>query len=355
MTSPHRVFWVAFTVLILATTSKCGNETSAQNETAKAPERTTNVTVYAISPDTLIQYSRLPATVKAWRDVTLSALESGVVKAIQKEVGDSVSQGDTLALLNMEILEAQAIEATANLKLQTYNFEHSKQLFNEGSISEQAYFESEYDFNRAKSAAETIQKRLSYGRIRAPISGQIAQRFVELGQLIPLGGPTFRIVQTKQLRAEAWVSESEIGDFSEGSAVELTFDTLPEESILGAIGHIGPASQSDQRVFPIEVHIQNPDPRIRPGMIGKIKAIRQMYRNVVVIPREAVIERETGPAAFVIENNKGQLRSLTLGAAEGDRVLIRKGLQFGDRLIVKGGRDLIDGDRVEIQSTDKTP
>ncbi len=345
----------AMLILLSLCFFRCSNEVPAQAEPAKTSKRITNVSVYPIAPDSLIQYSRWPATVKAWRDVSISALEPGVVMAILKDVGDIVLQGEVLARLNLDVLESAAIEVEANLKLQTYNYENSKRLFAEGSISEQAHYEAEYDYNRAKSAAQTIQKRLSYGQIRAPFSGQIAQRFVELGQLVPTGGPTFRLVQTHQLRVETWVAESEIADFSEGNPVELTLDTFLGETFSGIIGHIGPATQSDQRVFPVEIHLQNPDARIRTGMIGKIKAVRQIYRNAVVIPREAVLERETGPAAFVVENDTGRLHALRLGPAEGDRVLVQNGLSFGDRLIVKGGRDLIEGDRIEIQYTEPKP
>lgn len=334
--------------LIWALFTGCGERTSAQN-TPEKTERTTNVAIYPIAPDTLIQYSRLPATVKAWRDATISALETGVAIELLKDVGDAVSRGETLARLNIEVLEAAAIEAEADLKFQAYNFERSKQLFAEGSISEQAHYAAEYDYRRAESAAQTMRRRLAYGQIQAPFPGYVAERLIELGQLVPQGSPAFRLVQIDRLRLEAWVSESEIADFSTGSTIELTLDPFPGETHFGTIGHIGPAAQSDQRVFPIEIHLDNPNGRIRPGMIGKIKAIRRTFHNAMVVPREAVLERETGPVAFVVENDQARLRRLVLGPSEGDRVLVLDGLRFGDQLIAKGGRDLIDGDIVRIQ------
>ena len=340
--------------LIIALFTGCGERTSAQNPPEKI-ERTTNVLVYPIIPDTLIQYSRLPATVKAWRDVTLSALETGVARELLKDVGDMVRRGEPLARLKIDVLEASAIEAEADLKFQAYNYERSKHLFAEGSISEQAHYAAEYDYRRAESAAQIMRHRLSYGQIEAPFSGLVAQRLIELGQLVSQGSPTFRLVQIDRLRLEVWVAESEIADFSSGSAIELTLDSFPGETHAGAIGHIGPAAQSDQRVFPIEIHLDNPHGRIRPGMIGKIKAVRRVFRNMVVVPREAVLERETGPVAFVVKNDQAHLRHLVLGPSEGDRVLVQEGLQFGDQLIIKGGRDLIHGDRVIIQHREMAP
>ena len=168
--------------LLIALHLGCGEESSAEKEMPL--ERTTNVSTFVIKPDSLVQYSRLSATVNAWRDVTISALESGEVINTYKDVGDYVNRGEDLAQLNMELLQAALIEAEANLKFQAYNYERSKQLFAEGSISEQAHFATEYDFQKAKSTAQTLKHRLSYGRIQAPFSGTIAKRHLSQGQHI---------------------------------------------------------------------------------------------------------------------------------------------------------------------------
>ena len=125
-------------VLMLLGFSHCGSneETQVSKETSATAMRQTNVTVQTLRPESLNQYSRLPATVKAWHDATLSALESGVVSTVYKDLGDAIQRGDTLAQLDLDVLEQMAIEAQANLKYQTYNFKHSKKLVQEGSISE---------------------------------------------------------------------------------------------------------------------------------------------------------------------------------------------------------------------------
>ena len=87
-------------------------------------------------------------------------------------------------------------------------------------------------------------------------------------------------------------------------------------------------------------------------MIGKLQILRHTYRQAVVAPREAILERETGPVAFVAIDNKAYLRPLELGAAESDKVVVKSGLKFNDQLIIKGNRDLIDGDPILIQKTE---
>jgi len=337
--------------LLLLALSHCGPDSpeKAPSENKNAPTRQTNVAVQTLVPDSLIQYSRLPATVNAWYDVTLSALESGVVRNIAKDLGDRVERGEILAQLKLDVLEQMRIEAEANLKFQTYNFKHSQKLMAEGSISEQAHQSTEYDYQRALSNAQTIRTRLDFGNIRAPFHGHIAQRLIDKGQLVPIGGPTFRLVQVDSVRLEAWVSEAEIVDIENDRQVTMTLDSFPGKIFQSTIGKIGSAADNRRRVFPIEVHLANPDARILPGMLGKLKILRQTYRHVVVAPREAILERETGPVAFVAIDNRAYLRPLELGAAETDKVVVKSGLAFGDQLIVKGNRDLIDGDPIQME------
>ena len=91
------------------------------------------------------------------------------------------------------------------------------------------------------------------------------------------------------------------------------------------------------------------DGALRPGMVGKLVIQRRRFKNVIVIPREAIVERETGPVAFVIEGDTVQSRELALGPSQGNRVIAEVGLRAWDRIVVSGGRDLIDGEYVVVR------
>ena len=334
-------------VALLVLACRCAD--GGQGATIEEPDRPpTNVVTYQVGPDSLTRYSDLPATAAAWQAVTVSVLEGGVVEALLKELGDPVEEDEVMARLDAEVLEASAIQAEADLKYQRYNFDRSRKLHKEGSISEHEYFAAEYQLKRAESFAKATRSRLGFLSVKAPFSGTVSRRAIELGQLVPVGGPAFDLVQTDSIRVKAWVPENQIADFKKGNSVEIRFDAYPGTTLRASVGRVGPAGDSSRRVFPVEVHLSNADGRIRPGMIGKLRAARKTYRHIAVIPREAVLERETGPVAFVDVEGAARLRPLTLGASEGGRVVVLKGLEFGDRVILRGGRDLIDGDAVTV-------
>ena len=129
----------------------------------------------------------------------------------------------------------------------------------------------------------------------------------------------------------------------------MVLDALRGRSFKGEVGRVGPAADVKRRVFPIEVHIDNEDGALRPGMVGRLIIRRRTFEDAVVIPREAVVERETGPIAFVVEGDAVVSRPLQLGASQGNRIIALSGLDPGDRVVVSGGRDLIDGERVIVR------
>ncbi|MDA0747201.1 MAG: efflux RND transporter periplasmic adaptor subunit [bacterium] len=335
-------------LVLLALSAFASSCSTPQSAPKTPPARITNVAIYPLRPDSLTRYSELPATALAWRDVTIAALESGVVSEIHADLGDRVAFAQILARQRADLLGAAVLQAEAELKFQNYNNRRANQLYKEGSISEHERMTAEFDQARAEAGAISARTRLSYLEIRAPFNGKIAERSIERGQLVPPGGSTFRLVQTDTIKVQAWVPENQIADFTPGGQVEIRFDAYPNEVFPGTVGRIGPAAQSSRRVFPLEAYLLNPNDRIQPGLIGKLRAVRRIYRNALVIPREAVLERETGPAAFVVLGDSVQMRQLTLGPSSGGRVLATGGLFAGDQLVVRGGRDLINGDRVRV-------
>jgi len=339
--------WPVVVCCLLAGTG-CGPSRSSEPSVAAQPVRTTNVSVHVLRPDTLVQRTMLPVSALAWQEVTLSFQEGGVVEEIFKDLSDEVAAGESLARLDADLLEAASVEAEAGLAFQRYNHERAAQLHGDGSIPERELRAAEYELKRAEAHFRTTAKRLENAVLRAPFAGRVASRTVEVGQLVQPGVPVFDLVQTGRLKLQAWAPENQIIDFVEGNGVEVYFDAYPGETFAGKVGRIGPAAETSRRVFPLEIHLDNPDGRLRPGMVGRMRAVRRVYEGVVVVPREAVQERESGPAVFVVEDDQARLRAVRLGASEGELFIVVQGLDFGERIVVKGGRDLIDGDRVRV-------
>ncbi|MBT4498211.1 MAG: efflux RND transporter periplasmic adaptor subunit, partial [Gemmatimonadetes bacterium] len=221
----------------------CGSSEETTQSTDEPAVRTTNVGVYTLQPDSLIQYSLLPVSALPWREVTLSFQEGGVIEEIFIDLDDPVVTDQPLARLDDDLLEAAAIEAKAGLLFQRYNHERATQLHADGSIPERELRAAIYELKRAEAQGKTIRKRLENSILSAPFSGSVAERLVERGQLVMPGTPAYRLVQIDRMKAGAWVPENQIVDFSGGSAVEVFFDAFPGVPFAGTIGRIGPAAE----------------------------------------------------------------------------------------------------------------
>jgi len=96
------------------------------------------------------------------------------------------------------------------------------------------------------------------------------------------------------------------------------------------------------------VAIDNRSGELRPGMIAPVSLVKRRYEGVVVVPRDALLDREDGSVAFVAKGAHAKARPVVLGPSEGDRIVVLEGLAVGDELVVRGHRNLVDGQPVRV-------
>ncbi len=126
----------------------------------------------------------------------------------------------------------------------------------------------------------------------------------------------------------------------------LRVDAYPGREFEGRIHFVGPAANRKNRTFPAEVAVGNRSGELRPGMIAPVSLVKRRYEGVVVVPRDALLDREDGSVAFVAEDSRANIRPVVLGPSEGDRIVVLEGLAIGERLVVAGHRNLVDGQPV---------
>jgi hypothetical protein len=107
--------------------------------------------------------------------------------------------------------------------------------------------------------------------------------------------------------------------------------------------------------YKVDIDIPNPDLAFRAGVIGRARLPKQESAEVIAIPRDAVLLSLGEPAAFVVADDRARLRSLSLGPDQGMMVVVTEGLEFGDRLVVRGQRDLRDGSLVRVTEVAADP
>ena len=170
--------------------------------------RTINVEVVHVTTTPFTDYIRITGQAEAYRDVTISAEEPGVIVEYLVEKGQRVSKGQVIAKMDTRVMDAQVAEARGNASLAGEQFERQRRLWeDEGIGSEISFLEARYRAEIANSRLGTLASRLEKMTIRSPIDGVFDERFIEAGEIAMMGARVVRVLSTGRIKITGGVPE----------------------------------------------------------------------------------------------------------------------------------------------------
>ncbi len=336
-------FSVLLMVLFLLVVAGCAEQ--APSETATEVPR--NVRVLALSHETINEYFEISGPVSPVRGADLSAQESGPIVAIPVAKGSEVLSGVMIIEQERKILKAERDAAAAALKAQAYNVDKVRRLHEAGKVSRIELLTAESTHAQTKALADVTAERYRRAGIRAPFDGVIVDRYVELGQLVAPGTLVARVIDPYTLKLEAYLTDEQVRWVKPGEQATILLGDAVETAV-GKVAWVGFEADRLTGKFKVEIEIPNPNLKLRSGVIGRARIGKNTVRDVVVVPRDAILSGRVGPTAYVVENDRAVLRQLTLGASQGIMVVVLSGLQMGDQLVVRGQRELREDSLIKI-------
>lgn len=343
---------VAMTLVIGACMSDARADSPDSAESAEF-RRVINVVVAEVEPVPFRDMIRIPATVRAEKDVLVSAEEAGVVRELLVARGATVREGAPIARIDSRVLGAQVDEAEARAALARETWQRRKRLFEDEQVgSELAYLEARYQAEQAEAALNTLRERLDRTVVRAPISGIVDERSVEVGTMVSAGTQIARVVQIDPIKITAGIPERFARDVNVGSRSTVTFDVHPGQRFDGRVSFAGSTVNPRNRTFEIEIVIPNPGGTIKPEMVANLEVTRRDLEDAIVVPQEALVRVENGFVVFVAEtdgeNEVARVRPVVTANGQRNRVVVTEGLEAGERLIVIGQNQVADGDLIRV-------
>ena len=307
------------------------------------------VIVSEIQQRTIVDHVELVGTVHPRRVSQLASETEGKVVARFKEPGQSLTRGEALLQLANTRLQAQLIEAEADLRLRTFRRDRSSSLRDSAAISEAEAIETEYEFDRARSELQDLQSRIDHMTIRAPFDGALVERLVEIGEWVDRGQSIAHVVAADTARVYVDVPERYVERLGLGDDVAVTIGALGTDSIIAVIVAILPQGFEDSRTFPVIVQFLNPGRRVRGGMSATVRlAIAESHEDLLV-HKDAIITGAMGSHLFVVREDAAVQLPVTTGlASQGNVAINGAGLQAGDLVIVRGNERLRDGQAVRV-------
>ncbi len=305
------------------------------------------VQVMRVQPEPFEQTILVPGVVEAYSDVSLGAGISGIVEEVLVQEGDRVRAGQELFQIDLRARQAMLDEAESSYELARKNFERMKPLYEKGDISPQKFDEAESQVRQASATVRRMQVEVSLGHVTAPIDGIIDQVIAERGEFKGEGMTLARLLQVDNVKARIGIPERHADAAAQEKTAQVYIEAL-EEEYEARIERVAYGANEQTNTFEALLVMENPGNRIRPGMIVRGRFTVKRDPQAILIPLFALVKREEGLHVFVEKNGLAHAIQVKTGATQGDRAEILDGLEFGDRLIVIGHKDLVDQQEVEV-------
>lgn len=299
-------------------------------------------------------------TVAAVQGVTVSADLPGTVEQILFESGHSVRAGDVLALLDTRQEKAQLAATEAQHELARLTFERMQGLLNEGVISRAEFDRATAEFRQTDAQVGEIRAVIQRKTIRAPFSGILGIRQVNLGQYLAGGNPLVTLQSLNPIYVNFGVPQQSAGQLPVGRTVRVTTDDLAGAQWTARVTAIDSLVDETTRNIQVQATLANPDGRLRPGMFVRTQVPVGPARTVVALPASAISYAPYGDSVFVVtdltDDNGQSYRGVRqhfvkLGATRGDQVSVLSGIKAGDEVVTSGVFKLRNGAAVQINNS----
>jgi len=312
----------------------------------------------------IAQSERWPVTLQAIgtiapvQGVTLSADLPGIVAGIAFESGQSVDEGEMLVQLDIRQEQAQLAATEAERDLARLNFDRMHGLVSEGAISRADYDRAVAEQRRTEARVGEIRATIARKTIRAPFSGILGIRQVNLGQYLSGGDAIAPLQSLDPIYVNFGVPQQDAEQLYTGRNVRVTVGDAAGAAFAGRVTAIDSVVDEATRNIQIQATLANPRGTLRPGMFVQAEVILGSSR-AVALPASAVSYAPYGDSVFVVtdlKDSNGQTyrgvrqQFVKLGAARGDQIAVLSGLDSGEEVVTSGVFKLRNGAGVVINN-----
>jgi len=348
-------------ILVLA-----GCEAKAQQSFERPPAPVSVVT--AASEDVPIYLDEIGKAV-AREMVSIQPQVSGRITALHFADGADVKKGDPLLTIDprpyqaaLDAAEANLAQARASLDLARVQYLRAADLVQTNAVSRSEYDTRKSDVEVAEAqigqrqaAVETARLDLEYCSVRSPIDGRTGHRLVDVGNVVEANkGPLLVIQRIDPIYSDFTVTENDLSAVQRNMAqgtlrVEVRLPDEPGEPRAGSLTFLDNAVQDGTGTVKLRATIPNADHRFWPGRFVKVRLVLSTLRNAVLVPASAPQTSAKGQFVYVVkEDSTAEMRPVTLGQRQEDRVVVTEGLASGERIVITGQMAVMPGGKVRV-------
>jgi len=259
----------------------------------------------------------LPGTVESLRLSQIASQVDGLVEELLVREGEKVEQGQVLARLDTDTLEArrntleaQLLEAQARLRSADTRLRRARELFEAEVISEEQFDDARYEWEALKAnveslkaSVEEIDVQLRQSVIKAPFRGAVTAKLTEIGQWLGAGDPVVELLALDALEVTVDVPEIHVGKIRLGQGARVRLEALPNRPLNGRVSAVVPRASQDTRTFPVKVAISALNGQVRTGMLASVSLVPSDPRQATIVPKDGLVASGTGWMVFTINGD----------------------------------------------------
>jgi membrane fusion protein, multidrug efflux system len=283
----------------------------------------------------------LPGEIEGSQDAELASALGGFVEQVLVRPGQVVSKGTLIARIDGDLHGAAVSRATA--RVEQAEIEAARFVTLGDLATGQQILQAETQLKLAKADLAQANAQRKRALVRAPFAGTVADVFVQGGEVAGPGAPVARLVKLDPVVVSLSVPDRDVVALSE--SMEVTVSANARAGLYrGTISHIAAAASLKTRSFQVKVAVDNPEHELLPGMIAHVQARIALDDKHLIIPQDWIVTRLDGRGVYVVSDDQAAWRPLELGAVVRDQIVVEKGVDVGDRVVVKGHRTIVEGD-----------
>lgn len=186
--------------------------------------------------------------------------------------------------------------------------------------------------------------------VKSPISGVVSKLDLDRGSMVAPQIPVAEVVKMERVKIKFNVGEKNLGKIWNGQRAQIKVDAYPKQVFQGKVSKVSPVCDPATRSIPVEVTVGNPGHKLKPGMFAELTLTTAVHFNVLLLPREAVVEdvERKIKYIFVAKDNKAIKREVKAGLVSDKKIEIVSGVKRDEMVIIKGQHWLKDGEEIEI-------
>lgn len=349
--------WIVLGILALAG-SGCNKGGSGDSQAAGGPgaggppgeqkQPPVPVAVMAAATGPISSYYTATATLAAEREADILARVSGVVLKLMCEEGDMVAQGDELLRIDNAEYQFRLEQAQAARGDFESRYDRLTKMKEQELVSTEEYEKVINDLAAAKAAEGMATLNLSYTKVIAPFSGRVVARRVNEGQTVNVGTSLFMLSDFKPLLARVHVPSKEFNKLRPDQPVDLVLESSGTR-LHGRIKLVSPTIDPSSGTIKVTVEINDYPEGVRAGDFAQVKIVTEQRKGSTLVPKIALVNDRGEQVLYVAQaDTTVERRVVEVGFQDDLNAEIMKGLNTGERVVVKGQRSLKNGSPIKV-------